>query len=399
MLSCVGLAVWSAVQLKAKSQFRAAQAALDQGLFVDARTHVRQCLQTWPTDADVHFLAARIERRLNDFKAAEDHLKAYKRVRGITDEFQTEWILLRAQAGEWPQLERSLWNCVEKNHPQSLEILEALAGGLMREARYSAALGCLNDWLKRDPHNLVALEWRAMTRAYLQNREDAVKDYRHVLDLAPDRWQARLQLAKLLMEMASFSEASRELAILNATHGEQEQAQLAWAQCLLNQGKTDEARGILLKLSTSLEKEPLVFYYLGKLEPDPADAANWYRKALQIQPGNLEARFGLYTSLQQAGRSKDAAVELQLYKSASSDQGQTRKLHEMMEREPYNPDVLSKLGAHLLEKYENPQGLYLLRRALAFNPNHRFAHQVLAQYYDKKNQPEQAAKHREYSAP
>jgi len=158
LLGFVGLCGWVGIHLWADYQFRAARAALDKSLFVDARAHVHQCLKAWPNDVDVHFLAARIERRLNEFKAAEKHLQTYKRIRGVTDEYQTEWILLRAQGGEWNQLEGSLWNCVERNHPQSLEILETLAAGLMREARFSAAYACLNEWLKRDPQSLVARE-------------------------------------------------------------------------------------------------------------------------------------------------------------------------------------------------------------------------------------------------
>src|SRR5262249_38906543 len=161
------------------------------------------------------------------------------RARGITDEFQTEWILLRAQGGEWPQLEQSLWKCVENNHPQTLEILETLAAGFMREARFSAAIGCLNEWLKRDPHNVLALESRGLTRERLHRRDEAAEDYRKVLELDADRWLTRLQLARLLMEMAFLSEAADELTILNETHGEQEQVQLAWGQCLFNQGKAD----------------------------------------------------------------------------------------------------------------------------------------------------------------
>jgi tetratricopeptide (TPR) repeat protein len=396
ILEFVALCGWVGVHLWAHYQFRAARTALEKGDFADARAHLRHCLKAWPSDADAHFLAARIERRFGEFKAAEEHLKLYKRVRGITDEFQTEWILLRAQGGEWPQLEQSLWKCVEKNHPQTLEILETLAAGFMREARFTAASVCLNEWLKRDPHNVVALEWHAMTHEYLQRRDEAVKDYRQVLELAPGRWQARLQLARLLIEMRNFSEASKELAILNETHSEQEPVQLAWGQCLFNLGKIDEARKFFFKLSAGQEKQPLAFFYLGKLESDPAEAVKWFRKALAIQPAHLEARYALYASLQQAGRSKEAAVELRVYQSARNDQDQTKILHDMMERDPNNPEHLSKLGGHLLEKLDNPQGLTLLQRALAFDPNYRSAHQALARYYEKNKQPELAAKHREY---
>src|SRR5207249_4319314 len=128
------------------------------------------------------------ERRSSAFKTAEEHLKAYKRIRGVTDEFQTEWILLRAQGGESPQLEQALWNCVRQNHPQALEILETLSACLIRESRFFKALECLDEWLKRDPKNPVALEWRALARENVQARDEAVADYRQVLELAADRW-------------------------------------------------------------------------------------------------------------------------------------------------------------------------------------------------------------------
>jgi Tfp pilus assembly protein PilF len=387
----VGLHLW------ANYQFRAARAALDKGEVADARAHITNCLNISSGDAEVHLLAARIERRLSEFKAAEKHLQTYKRIRGITDEFQTEWILLRAQAGELAQHENALWNCVQKDHPQSLEILETLAAGFLREARFSAAFTCLNEWLKREPRNVLALEWRGGALEQLQKRNQAVEDYRQVLELAPERWRARLQLARLLMELTYFADAARELEILLATHGEQEHVQLTWGQCLFNQGKTEEAQQVFSKLiAGSKENQPLVFFYLGKLASDPVEAEKWYRKALALQPSHLEARFGLYTCLQQAGRGKEAAAELKVYEKDRRDQIIMRKLYESMERNPNDPIHLSKLGAQLLEKFDNPQGLFLLRRALVLDPENQLAHEVFARYYEKNNQPERAARHRKH---
>src|SRR5262249_47901913 len=142
---------------------------------------------------------------------------------------------------------------------------------------------------------------------------------------------------------------------------------------------------------------PLVCYYLGKLESNPAEAVKWFRKALALQPANLQAQFALCDSLKQAGRDKEAAEEWRAYRSAQNDHEQSKKLHDMVERDPNNPEHLSALGAHLLEKFANPQGLYLLQRALSFDPNHQTAHRALARFYEKNNQPELAAKHREYA--
>jgi Tfp pilus assembly protein PilF len=170
---------------------------------------------------------------------------------------------------------------------------------------------------------------------------------------------------------------------------------MAWGRCLFSQGKTAEARKVLSQLAARPAPPAQVFYYLGKLAPDPAEAEKWYRKALKLQPNNLEARYALYASLRQAGRNKEAAEELRVYQAAHKDGEETKKLHDQMERDPNNPDLLSKLGGRLLEEFDNPHGLHLLHRALSFAPNHRYAHEVLARYYEKNNQPERAAKHRE----
>jgi Tfp pilus assembly protein PilF len=67
-----------------------------------------------------------------------------------------------------------------------------------------------------------------------------------------------------------------------------------------------------------------------------------------------------------------------------------------MEAEPNNANLLAKLGARLLERFDNPNGLPLLHRALTFDPNHQQAHEALARYYEKNNRPEEAARHREF---
>jgi Tfp pilus assembly protein PilF len=99
--------------------------------------------------------------------------------------------------------------------------------------------------------------------------------------------------------------------------------------------------------------------------------------------------------LQQAGRAKEVAEQLRIYQAARDAAEQIKKLQEKMEKNPYNPDLLSDMGGRLLEDMDNPQGLKLVFRALSLDPNHRRAHQILARYYEKHDQPEQAAKHRQ----
>jgi predicted Zn-dependent protease len=349
-------------------------------------------------------LATQIERRSGDFKAAEEHLKVYKQLRGATDEFQTEWIILRAQAGESPKLEAALWDCVKKNHPQSIEILETLAGCFLRESRNYAALDCLNEWLKRAPDNLQALEWRALVWENLRAGDEAAADYRAVLKRAPERWQTRLQLAQVLMELTRFEEAARELEVLRTTRGDDDAVRLAWGQCLFGLGEADDARAVLSSLVGSQAHggtagQPALFYFLGKLEPDPAKAQHWFRKALELQPTHLEARHALYTRLLQVGRKKEAAEELRAYRAAEKDHQEVRNLHDLMERSPNNPDLLTRLAALLLEKFASPHGEHLLNRALALDPNHPRARELLARQQAKNNPPAHTTNGRKSTGP
>jgi Tfp pilus assembly protein PilF len=314
---------------------------------------------------------------------------------------QTEWILVRAQGGEFARHEAALWKCVKNSNPQTLEILKTLAACFIKEFRFAAAHTCLDEWLEREPKSILALQWRGLVREALHERANALADYARVLELAPDHWRARLQMAQLLIGLSRFPDAFQQLQILQQTHSDQHDVQFTLGQYLFKQGKDEQARQIFLQLSTKdYPKQSKVLYYLGKLEHEPAKAEYWLRKSLKKDPADLDARFALYTNLrQQPGRQKDATAEILAYQASKKDEEKIRTLLESIQTQPRNPDVLASAGGLLSEKFRNPQGLNLVFRALFFDPNHRQAHAILARYYEKNHQRAKAAKHREFSQP
>src|SRR5262249_44642698 len=54
--------------------YGAAQEALKQERYRDARDHARQCLAVWPRSPAAHLLAARVERHDGAFDVAEEYL-------------------------------------------------------------------------------------------------------------------------------------------------------------------------------------------------------------------------------------------------------------------------------------------------------------------------------------
>src|SRR5262245_39982182 len=93
--------------------FHAAQAALGDDELKAAERHIDRCLRVWPRSPAAHLLAARISRYLGKLNDAEAHLGVCSSVQGgASDATQLEWLLLRAQSGEFEALEAGLWASV-----------------------------------------------------------------------------------------------------------------------------------------------------------------------------------------------------------------------------------------------------------------------------------------------
>src|SRR5262249_50069867 len=145
----------------AEWHYRQAERALQQRDFAGAQAHLAQCLTVRRNSPEVHFLAARTARRAGVYDEAERHLSAYKRLNGVPQALELEAALLRVQRGEVSRFEGYLLDCVDKGHPESVLILEALTRGYMKTFRLAEAAHCLQLWLEREPDEVQALLWRA----------------------------------------------------------------------------------------------------------------------------------------------------------------------------------------------------------------------------------------------
>jgi tetratricopeptide (TPR) repeat protein len=394
-LLLIGLGFWGGLHVWTVDHFRAANHALRRDRLDQALEHAQQYLNRWPADAEARLLLARIQRLRGNFPEVEKHLKECKRLQGMTERIQLEWSLLRCQAGELAPVEQGLVRCLQEKHPQSSLILEALAFSYMKELRYQAALGCLEEWVKQDPDNVRALDWRGWVHGKLELKEKAYEDYHKVLDLAPEHWLTRLRLAEMLLGDINTPEAAKHLDILIEDHGGNSEVALALAWCRHLQGRTDEAQSLLQDL---LQKEPdnvTTLFYKGKLAAYPQEKEKWFRKVIAIEPGHVEAQYGLSTSLQQQGRAMEATAELARYTKMRDDLERLQKvLMPQLEKMPYNADLLVQVGEIFLTS-NGYLGERFLQRALEAQPKHSKAHEILARYYQLKNEAAKAKHHRE----
>src|SRR5438874_1299893 len=95
---------WLYAQGWAWYHFRAAQAALERRRWVQARAHLKLCLEVWAGRAAAQLLAAQAARRSGDFDEAARQLDLCEQQHGATEAIHLERALLHAQRGELPGL-------------------------------------------------------------------------------------------------------------------------------------------------------------------------------------------------------------------------------------------------------------------------------------------------------
>jgi tetratricopeptide (TPR) repeat protein len=380
-------------------QERSARRALAEERLDEAQRHVDLALRVRDRWASTHLLAARIARQRRAYAEAERHLTRCEQVGGMSEPLELEWLLLRCERGELDELAPGLLAAVDAHHPESAAILEALARIYMRQTRYLEALRCLDRWVELAPDSVRARDWRGWVHNQLDHRAQAVSDYERALELQPGRSAVRLRLAEILVESSRYAEAVPHLERLRQERPADPDALVDLARCWVAQARTDEARALLDSVLAAHPDHFGALLQRGKLEADGgnfAEAERWLRQALEGQPGDPEARYALYLSLQaQPGRQAEAREELARWKQDRMTRDRlVRLLRTELDLRPNDPDLAEEAGELFLRLGEDEKGLFWLYRALALDPRHAASCRALLAYYERTNDKARAAEFR-----
>jgi tetratricopeptide (TPR) repeat protein len=392
----VALAGAVALFLWVQSYYGAAVRALNEDRLDDADSSIDSYLAVWPADRSALLLAARIARLQGKINRAQEHLRECERHTGMDGELQLQWLLLRAFAGEFAKVEPGLLNCLAQEpdkEPQTTLVLETIAFCSMREFRFENALACLNRWLTREPDTVRALDWRGWVKAKMENKEGLYKDYHRTLELAPWHWQTRLRLAEALLMDANVEEAAEHLELLQHGHSETSEVMLALAQCRMLQGKEKAAQAIVDRVLATQPHNAMALFTKAKLAPEPARREEWARKALEADPALFNARYLLYTALQQQHRDSEAAEQFKRYQRYTENQKNLNGILKRLERMPRSPELLTQAGEIFLHDGNEHFGKQFLFRALEIQPRNQKAYECLARFYENKD-PKEAARYK-----
>jgi tetratricopeptide (TPR) repeat protein len=379
--------------------YRAGTADLARREFLGAREHWACCLRLWPRDARLHLLAGQTARRAGLFDEAEDHLTQAQRLRGAAEAITLERALIQVQQGNAEAtLENQLQTYLDANHPQAVEILEALSQGCARTYRLDAALACLDRWLELEPGVVPALMLRGWVHERLFLFDRALADYEAALEKAPADQAALLRKGQLLLLTKGATPETEEVVTrLWRLRPDDPRVGLLYAQWQNLAGDATGAEQTLRDLVQSFPEEAAPRVEYGKLllnRGNNKEAEVQLRKAASLVPWDYQTLFALQKFVAQYGKPEEAEALGVRVKQISDDLTRIQELTQALRSTPRNPDLRSEVGEIFLRSGEEREGEVWLWSALQSDPKCRRAHLALAEFYERTGKPDQAVFHR-----
>jgi predicted Zn-dependent protease len=386
--------------LRAAHHFRRAEQALAVEQLDEAGAHLAECLSLEPDNVRYHFRAAQAARRSGLYDFAAEHLEACEQLGGGSDDLLLEWAMLRFQRGEMaPYTEQLLLRAVERDHPESALVLEALARGYMSVYALDHALRSLDRWLEQRPDSVQARLHRGWVYERLDRPEDAQNDYQAIVERHPDHGEAMLRLGQVLLQRGQAAEALPWFERLRERPENRLRVQLGLARCLAEAGRWDEARPLLEALAAEYPKEPAVLYESGKLalrQERAEEAETWLRKAATLAPHDYPTQYQLFLCLRRLGREEEARRQEKDMSALTADLKQMHELTETLRRRPNDPDLRCRIAQIFLRRGEEREGVRWLSDVLRLHPDYAPAHQILADHYQSKGDTRRADEHRRH---
>jgi tetratricopeptide (TPR) repeat protein len=379
----------------------AAHNALSRYHSAEARVHFNACLRIWPWSRSprLHLLAARAARREGDFEEASRllHECQYTLHDDSTDAVH-EWAMLRAAMGDLDTTAESLRTAARQDPSLIPLVLEALAEGYLTMSRILDALRTTDDWLAREPNNPQAWFVRGHIHRQIGAVQAIVADYQRVLELDPERIEARWWLALALFDIGRFQEASQQLEMFQRFHPQNVDVQVRRAMCLWRLDHSEEARNLLDHVLADHPHHGLALRTRGQIALHAnrlSEAESWLREAARVLPYDYTTQNTLWECLRQEGKTEEAEAQRERKETLyERRQQQTEILNHLMSQKPDDPALHCKLGTLYLQLGAPQVGEAWLLSALRLDEHYVPALEALAQHYQERGDSKRAEEYR-----
>lgn len=185
------------------------------------------------------------------------------------------------------------------------------ARGLTEEAlgKKTEALSSYQRAVSLDAQNYQALSARAQLRAGTGDKEGALTDMQAARQLAPNDPYVKLQSINIYLQTGKREEARRDWEALNPAIKLMPEA-AALQGALLSCEEMPENRAALEKALSATPRDASLLACLGTAyrRADPVRSLEFYRRAAEIEPKNIDLAVGYTAALVQARRFDEAVI-------------------------------------------------------------------------------------------
>lgn len=385
-LTLLALAGWQGLGLYRFYRDRAAaREALADYDFPEASRRLAACLGRRPRDPELLLLAAQAARRDGLLDDAEDLLDRYREQVGkSTPEGAMQGALVQVQRGKVKEYVGAMLEHLEVRHPQSEQILEALAQGSVHVYRLDEASFWTKQLLDRFPHNPIGRLLHAQTLDTLRKRDRARELARTLVEDYPHFDKGRQFLAGLLFKSHLYAEAATQYQELHRRQPRAVMPLLGLSRCLVTLGRVDEARPLFDQLAADHADNADALLECARFalrQKRPGDAEGLLRDALKLAPFDHEVHQELAVSLSQLGRADEARRHLDRHHQILADLKRLDEVFQAMVKKPNDPAPRLEAGQICLRNGQASEGLRWLLGILDLHPDHKPTHLALADHY------------------
>jgi tetratricopeptide (TPR) repeat protein len=383
----------------AAAHWQEAQEAIANRDFGTAIVHLDQCLESWPFNAEAHFLQARTCRRAGNFTAWKYHLDQAVILLWPKEQIALERQLRRAQSGDVWTVENTLIDQLNNQPPEEVLILEALVKGFQENDRLDDVHFFTTTWIKRFPGDWLPRILRGNATIQLYGKtSEIVRDYEYVLELKPDQPEAHLSLASVLLNNGQYAEAlSHFEAYLQSEPEDPAGALFGVAKCQFSLSQTREAQAALDQLFARHPDHSEACLLRGKIElakGNPEEALKWLAKAESLIPSDLDVTNSLLQVYRQLDRSKMVEKYQPLVEEIRKRDVELDGLIRQIQIESDNIDLRFKAAMITLKLGRNRDASHWFQSILRKDPNHQPTLNALADYYKEIGDPKGAEYYR-----
>jgi len=331
-----------------------------------------------PADARAHLLAARVNRKLQEYFQAGEHLRKCRELSGDPEAISVETDLIGIQRGGEPS--NKLRDRVDQDDEVASEILEVLIQYDIDRYQLRPAIHGLTRYLALHPGDLQALLARAHVWERFLYFTDALEDYRTAVTAHPDNEQARLKAGQGELKAGTPAAALEHFSWLVERHPEKPAVRLGLARCHRALGEPGRAAAILDQLVKEHPGDGEGLLERGLLEMDAGkarEAEPWLRRAIVIQPHDRRFVHALERCCLALGKKDEADQLKKRVAEIESDLSKLDKLLLEVMKNPRDVKLRCEAAKVFLRNGEREEARKWLRLALRLDPGDRQAQETL----------------------